>query len=116
MSVPDDRLGDVIRLYEDGLSASGLECVVFGHIGNNHLHINILPRDEADMATGTALYRDFAAQIAAWGGSLSAEHGIGKAKTSLLRQMYSPSAMAARSRIRDFLSPLRLLNPDNLGI
>ena len=116
MAVPDERLPDVLRLYRDGLDASGLEYVVFGHIGDNHLHINILPRDEADMKTGAALYRGFAAQIASWGGSLSAEHGIGKAKTSLLRQMYSPSAIAAMSRIRDLLSPLRLLNPDNLGI
>ena len=116
MAVPDDRLRDVLRLYRDGLAASGLEHVVFGHVGDNHLHINILPRDEADMAAGAALYRDFAGQIAAWGGSLSAEHGIGKAKTALLRQMYSAPALAAMSRIRDLLSPLRLLNPGNLGI
>lgn len=116
MAVPDDRLRDVLRLYRDGLAASGLEHVVFGHVGDNHLHINILPRDEADMAVGAALYRDFAGQIAAWGGSLSAEHGIGKAKTALLRQMYSAPALAAMSRIRDLLSPLRLLNPGNLGI
>ena len=116
MAVPDSRLRDVLRLYRDGLDASGLEHVVFGHVGDNHLHINILPRDDADMAAGAALYRDFAARIAGWGGSLSAEHGIGKAKTSLLRQMYPAPALAAMTRIRDILSPLRLLNPDNLGI
>lgn len=116
MSVPDDRLEDVLALYASGLAASGLEHVVFGHIGDNHLHINILPRDEADMAAGRALYDGFAERIVSWGGSLSAEHGIGKAKTGLLRRMYPPSALAAMSRIRDTLSPLRLLNPANLGI
>ena len=116
MSVPDDRLEDVLDLYRTALDASSLDYVVFGHIGDNHLHINILPRDEADMVAGRALYDGFANRVVAWGGSLSAEHGIGKAKTGLLRRMYPPSALAAMSRIRDTLSPLRLLNPANLGI
>lgn len=116
MAVPDDRLDDVLRLYRTGLDASGLEYVVFGHIGDNHLHINILPRNEADMEAGRALYRSFAESVVAWGGSLSAEHGIGKAKTDLLRQMYSPGALDAMRRIRDLLAPRRLLNPGNLGI
>ena len=116
MAVPDDRLCDVLRLYRSGLDASGLEHVVFGHIGDNHLHVNILPRSEADMETGRALYRTFASSVIAWGGSLSAEHGIGKAKTDLLRQMYPPAAIDAMRRIRDLLSPRRLLNPENLGI
>lgn len=116
MSVPDDRLGDAMSLYESGLEASGLQCVVFGHIGDNHLHVNILPRGESDMQAGHALYREFAGSVVAWGGSLSAEHGIGKAKTDFLRRMYPPGAIAAMSGIRDALSPLRLLNPSNLGI
>ena len=116
MSVPDNRLADVLALYADGLAASGLEHVTFGHIGNNHLHINILPRDDADMDAGRALYRDFATRIVAWGGSLSAEHGIGKSKTDLLRQMYPAPALASMSRIRTLLSPLHLLNPSNLGL
>ena len=116
MSVPDEHLEDVLDLYRTALDASSLDYVVFGHIGDNHLHINILPRDEADMVAGRALYDGFANRVVAWGGSLSAEHGIGKAKTGLLRRMYPPSALAAMSRIRDTLSPLRLLNPANLGI
>jgi D-lactate dehydrogenase (cytochrome) len=116
MSVPDDRLEDVLRLYTTALDASSLDYVIFGHIGDNHLHVNILPRDDADMAAGRALYRDFASRIVAWGGSLSAEHGIGKSKTDLLRQMYPPSALASMSRIRTLLSPLHLLNPSNLGL
>lgn len=116
MAVPDDRLGDVLRLYRTGLDASGLEHVVFGHIGDNHLHINILPRGEADMEAGRALFRTFAESVVAWGGSLSAEHGIGKAKTDLLRRMHTPAALGAMGRIRDILSPRRLLNPGNLGI
>lgn len=116
MSVPDARLADVMHLYQTSLDASGLEYVIFGHIGDNHLHINILPNTPDDLTRGRALYRQLADTICAWGGSLSAEHGIGKAKTDLLRRMYSPDALQAMTRIRDMLAPLRLLNPANLSI
>ena len=44
MAVPDDGLEAVIALYRQGLARTGLEHVIFGHIGNNHVHVNILPR------------------------------------------------------------------------
>ena len=56
MSVPDARLADVLALYESDLAASGLEHLVIGHVGANHLHVNILPRNPDDYAAGRALY------------------------------------------------------------
>ena len=114
MSVPDDRLADVLALYEADLAASGLEHLIFGHIGANHLHVNILPRDPADYDAGRALYAKWAARIIAWGGSISAEHGIGKIKRDLFRQMAGDDALRRMRDLKRLLDPGFLLNPGNL--
>lgn len=114
MAVPDARLGDILDLYESDLTASGLEWLIFGHIGDNHLHVNILPRTPADYQSGKDLYARWAAQVIAWGGSISAEHGIGKLKRDLFSQMAGPETLARTRRIKKQLDPQTLLNPGNL--
>ena len=114
MSVPDARLADVLALYEKDLAASGLEHLIFGHIGANHLHVNILPRHPADYDAGRALYARWAAQVIAWGGSISAEHGIGKLKRDLFRQMAGDAALAQMRNLKKLFDPAGLLNPGTL--
>ena len=114
MSVPDARLADVLALYEKDLAASGLEHLIFGHIGANHLHVNILPRHPADYDAGRALYARWAAQVIAWGGSISAEHGIGKLKRDLFRQMAGDAALAQMRDLKKCFDPDNLLNPGTL--
>lgn len=114
MSVPDARLADVLALYEKDLAASGLEHLVFGHIGANHLHVNILPRHPADYEAGRALYARWAAQVIAWGGSISAEHGIGKLKRDLFRQMAGDAALGQMRALKKCFDPDNLLNPGTL--
>lgn len=114
MSVPDARLADVLALYETDLAASGLEHLVFGHIGANHLHANILPCHPADYDAGRALYARWAAQVIAWGGSISAEHGIGKLKRDLFRQMAGDAALAQMRDLKKCFDPDNLLNPGTL--
>ena len=114
MSVPDARLADVFALYEKDLAASGLEHLIFGHVGANHLHVNVLPRHPADYAAGRALYARWAAQVIAWGGSISAEHGIGKLKRDLFRQMAGDAALAQMRNLKTPFDPAGLLNPGTL--
>lgn len=114
MSVPDARLADVLALYETDLAATDLEHLIFGHIGANHLHVNILPRHPADYDAGRALYARWAAQIIAWGGSISAEHGIGKIKRDLFRQMAGDPALAQMRTLKRLFDPDWLLNPGTL--
>lgn len=114
MSVPDERLGDVLQLYESDLAASSLEHLIFGHIGANHLHVNILPRHPAEYDAGKALYAKWAAQIIAWGGSISAEHGIGKIKRDLFRQMVGVEAIQRMHDLKKLFDSDGLLNPGTL--
>jgi len=114
LSVPDDKLNAVMSLYRGDLNAAGLEHVIFGHIGNNHVHVNILPRDMAEYAAGKALYRKWAEQVVAWGGSVSAEHGIGRLKKELLAVMYGPENIAAMRQLKACFDPDNRLNPGRL--
>jgi len=114
LSVPDGKLKAVMQLYRDDLQAAGLEHVIFGHIGNNHVHVNILPRDMNDYAAGKALYRKWAQQVVAWGGSVSAEHGIGRLKKDLLAVMYGADGIAAMRRLKAVFDPANRLNPGRL--
>lgn len=114
MSVPDAALERVMRMYREGLSAAGLEHVIFGHIGDNHVHVNILPRTMEELTAGRTLYRHWAEQVVAWGGSISAEHGIGKMKTAFLEIMVGEEGLRSMKDLKQFFDPDGLLNPGNL--
>ncbi len=114
MSVPDERLEEVIAMYDAGLKESCLESVMFGHIGNNHVHVNILPHDMEEYERGKALYLAWAQQVVEWGGSVSAEHGIGKIKVPFLRLMYGDHAIAEMQTLKSLFDPTGMLNPGDL--
>jgi D-lactate dehydrogenase (cytochrome) len=82
----------------------------FGHIGNNHLHINILPRNEEELQKGLELYVRFARAAVDFGGSVSAEHGIGKLKRKFFKLMFSLEQIEQMKRIKAALDPMNLLN------
>ena len=64
-----------------------MPSVLFGHIGDNHLHLNLLPRNPAELEEARGLYVQLAHKAVSLGGSVSAEHGIGKIKKGLLAHM-----------------------------
>lgn len=114
MSVPDDRLADVIALYRASLAEAGLESAAWGHIGNNHLHVNILPRDDADYAKGKKLFLEWAAKVTEMGGAVSAEHGVGKIKRDFLTVMYGEEHIAQMASLKAQLDPKAQLGRGNL--
>jgi D-lactate dehydrogenase (cytochrome) len=114
LAVPDAYLRPVMAMYRRDLAAAQLEYVVFGHIGDNHVHVNILPRDMPEYAQGKALYEAWARQVVAWGGSVSAEHGIGKLKTNLLQVMFGAAGVAEMRALKRIFDPASLLGAGNL--
>jgi D-lactate dehydrogenase (cytochrome) len=114
LAVPDGHLADVMAMYQEGLSRVGLEFVIFGHIGNNHVHVNILPRNLAEYDHGKALYLEWARRVVAMGGTVSAEHGIGKLKAALLREMYGEEGIRQMRAVKTAFDPGWVLNPGNL--
>jgi len=114
MSVPDEQLEAVMLMYHEGLVEAGLDYVIFGHIGDNHVHVNILPRTMEEYAKGKVLYLDWARQVVAMGGSVSAEHGIGKLKINFLKLMFGDDGIQKMRRLKALFDPSGILNPGNL--
>jgi D-lactate dehydrogenase (cytochrome) len=114
LAVPDERLADMWAIYRDTLAGAGLEWAGFGHVGNNHVHINILPRDMDDLQNALGLYQMFAEKAVAFGGTVSAEHGIGKLKAKFLKTMFGPAEIKEMRAVKRALDPQLLLNPGNI--
>jgi D-lactate dehydrogenase (cytochrome) len=114
LAVPDKELEKILRMYRTELDEAKLEYVIFGHIGNNHVHVNILPRSPAEYDAGKKLYLAWAQKVVQLNGTVSAEHGIGKLKTAMLREMYGEDGIRQMQAVKRAFDPYNLLNPGNL--
>ncbi|WP_019229308.1 FAD-binding oxidoreductase [Sedimentibacter sp. B4] len=110
MSVPDDKLKEVMKMYNEDIQKNNLHAVIFGHVGNNHLHVNTIPRNMEEYKKGKELYLTWAEKIAAMGGAVSAEHGVGKLKVPFLQKMYSYEELDEMRSIKKLFDPDQLLN------
>jgi FAD/FMN-containing dehydrogenase len=88
-------------------AAPGARTHLFGHLGDGNLHVNITGVDPDDDAPDEAVLR----LVAEYGGSISAEHGIGRAKAAWLSLSRSPAEIAAFRAIKAALDPAGILNP-----
>ena len=114
MAVPDGHMREMWDLYRSSCEELKLEWCAFGHIGNNHIHVNILPRNLEELEKGMQLYGIFAQRAVELGGSVSAEHGIGKIKAKFLKVMFTPGQIDQMRRVKKALDPHGLLNPNDI--
>jgi D-lactate dehydrogenase (cytochrome) len=114
LAVPDHALEEIWGFYTSILEGAGLEWVAFGHIGNNHIHINIIPRTLKEMKEGLLIYREFAKKAVDLGGTISAEHGVGKIKKEFFSIMFSDSDIKEMKAVKNALDPGCMLNPGNV--
>ena len=114
LAVPDQALEEIWAFYKSTLEETGLEWVAFGHIGNNHIHINIIPGSLTEMQAGLSIYNEFAKKAVAFGGTVSAEHGIGKIKKEFLSIMFSDKELEEMKAVKIALDPGLLINPGNV--
>ncbi|MEV5410206.1 FAD-binding and (Fe-S)-binding domain-containing protein [Thermopolyspora sp. NPDC052614] len=112
-AVPPERLGAYLREFDALLAGYGLGGVPYGHFGDGCLHMRIdFPFDRGD---GPKVFRAFlldaARLVAAHGGSMSGEHGDGRARGELLPLMYSPEAIGLFAAVKHAFDPDDVLNP-----
>ncbi len=113
MAVPDEHLIDLMEFYRETLDEGGVPFVIFGHIGDNHLHINLLP-PEGQLENAKGLYEKMVARVLEWGGTVSAEHGIGKLKRGYYSKMVGKEGLADLAVIKRCFDPRGLLGQNNL--
>ncbi len=112
-AVPPAKLGAYLRDFDALLKESALDGVPYGHFGDGCVHVRI--DFELEDTAGRGRYREFvesaADLVASYGGSMSGEHGDGRARSELLPRMYSPQAIALMQQAKRILDPDNLLNP-----
>ncbi|SDD12942.1 FAD/FMN-containing dehydrogenase [Rhodococcus tukisamuensis] len=110
-AVPQDRLGRYLREFEDLTREHGVDGLLYGHFGDGCVHVRLdLPIADAPTRFRAFLV-DAATLVASHGGSMSGEHGDGRARSELLPLMYSPAALSAFAGFKDLFDPDGLLNP-----
>jgi len=114
MAVPDDALREYLSFYREVLEEQGMEYVIFGHIGDNHLHVNMIPRNNEEVDQGMENYRLFAKRAVELGGTVAAEHGIGKLKRQFLEIMYGEEGISEIQAVKKKIDPKWLLNQGNM--
>jgi FAD/FMN-containing dehydrogenase/Fe-S oxidoreductase len=112
-AVPPARLGAYLREFGELLAQYGVDGLSYGHFGDGCIHIRIdLPLERrAGVHTFRRFLTDSARLVASHGGSLSGEHGDGRARGELLPIMYSADAIGLFEEVKNLLDPKDLLNP-----
>lgn len=114
-AVPVEKNGEMLRIYREALDREFPgRYVVFGHIGDAHLHANILPAGPDEWRRAKELMTRFATEAVALGGTVSAEHGLGKRKKDLLPIQFNPEQIAAMRGVKARLDPRNLLGQGTL--
>jgi D-lactate dehydrogenase (cytochrome) len=113
-AVPDEAFAELLNFYRERLRAARLAHVIFGHVGDNHVHVNILPRDGAEAAAARELYAEFIARAVALGGTISAEHGVGKLKRDYLRALYGDRHLREMAALKRAFDPAAVLGRGNI--
>jgi D-lactate dehydrogenase (cytochrome) len=114
MAVPDEEFAGMLSFYDDTLRTSDLKYTIFGHIGDNHVHVNILPREDAEAAKAREIYMQFVRRAVKVGGTISAEHGIGKLKREYLRELYGEESLREMAALKRAFDPAGILGRGNI--
>ncbi|MCC7153960.1 MAG: FAD-binding oxidoreductase [Bryobacterales bacterium] len=114
-AVPFDRNREMYRFYrakvDQDFSGKG---TLYGHVGDGHVHVNLLPESPEEETTGKAIMLEFAREAVRLGGTVSAEHGLGKKKAHLLALQYTASQVESMKAVKRRLDPQWLLGRGTL--
>lgn len=114
MAVPDEVFRGFLKYQKEMLDASAIDYVIFGHIGDCHLHANLLPKNDEEAERSRHIYGRFIAQAIMLDGCVSAEHGIGKLKRKYLNAMMGERYLNEMAAIKKAFDPNGILGVGNI--
>lgn len=111
ISIPLDRMGEAITAFRQEIPAafSGAVWVAFGHLADSNIHLQVIPA-VFDSATAKAIEMLIYSRTKALGGSVSAEHGIGRIKRPYLAMTRTPPELSLMATLKQALDPADILN------
>jgi FAD/FMN-containing dehydrogenase len=114
-AVPLERNREMLNIYREVLSENFEDrFVMFGHIGDAHVHTELLPRDQEEWDRSPKVIAELARKVVELGGTVGAEHGLGKRKAHLLNYQYGPEHIAAMRAVKARFDPAGLLGRGTL--
>ena len=116
-AVPPENLGAYLRDFTTLMEEFDIDGLLYGHFGDGCVHVRLaMPLETPEGVAHSRAFLQSAARIcAAHGGSVSGEHGDGRARGELLRFMYSPDMLDLFARVKHVFDPNNLLNPGVLA-
>lgn len=116
-AVPPENLGAYLRDFTALMEEFDIDGLLYGHFGDGCVHVRLaMPLETPEGVAHSHAFLQSAARIcAAHGGSVSGEHGDGRARGELLRFMYSPAMLDLFARVKHIFDPDNLLNPGVLA-
>lgn len=116
-AVPPAHLGAYLRDFDALLAEHGIDGLTYGHFGSGcvHVRLNMALESAGGVARSRAFLEAAADTVARYGGSLSGEHGDGRARSELLARMYPPAALALFSQVKALFDPDNRMNPGVLA-
>ena len=116
-AVPPENLGAYLRDFTALMEEFDIDGLLYGHFGDGCVHVRLaMPLETPEGVAHSRAFLQSAARIcAAHGGSVSGEHGDGRARGELLRFMYSPEMLDLFARVKHIFDPDNLLNPGVLA-
>lgn len=121
ISVPVEQMPDFVEAAIPAIEEAwpGTTALAFGHLGDGNVHFHVrapagVERADWEASEGKPISRQVHNMVAAWDGSISAEHGIGQLKRDELARLGDPVALALMRRVKAALDPAGLLNPGKL--
>ena len=116
-AVPPENLGAYLRDFTALMEEFDIDGLLYGHFGDGCVHVRLaMPLETPEGVAHSRAFLQSAARIcAAHGGSVSGEHGDGRARGELLRFMYSPEILDLFARVKHVFDPDNLLNPGVLA-
>ena len=114
-AVPPEQLPAFMKRADSWLREAGIERVArFGHVGNGHPHYNLLLKDAEEVQRAEVVVSRMCKEACALGGTITAEHGVGKVKRPYLKHRFGDLELASMHAIKKLLDPSLLLAPENL--
>jgi FAD/FMN-containing dehydrogenase len=111
--VPPAALAEYLRAVDDACAVAGIDAVMFGHAGDGHVHVNLLPdpTEHGWLDRVREIYRTVNAAVVRLGGTPAGEHGAGRLRAGSLEALLGPAAMTCFAAIKHAFDPEGRFNP-----
>lgn len=114
VAVPDKVFSGFYLTLQGWAKQSKIDFVAYGHFGNSHIHLNFLPKDDDEFNEAKKIYRQICEEAVRLGGTISAEHGIGKTKRDYLLMMYGETNIRKMAELKKSLDPNLIMGIGNI--